>query len=242
MPEFRENTSDENIWNNIVGDNNEYRLPDDMAGWTVIDVGAHIGAFTHACLERGVRMVYAFEPYPENYIQFEKNIGLNNKRVIIFPEAMWMSNIEHSHLGISGYSPEGEGLNTGSPSLVKGEAVARVDTVGLDDILCLYSDIDLLKLDCEGSEWPILFTSKRLYTIKRIIGEYHEFEFLLSRKQKIAVESAMRILWPKSCIDQLQPRIESLVEFLTEQGFEVDHFRYEGTELGMFFAERAGEE
>lgn len=32
----------------------------------------------------------------------------------------------------------------------------------------------MLKLDCEGSEYPILMTSNRIHLIDEIIGEYHE--------------------------------------------------------------------
>ena len=34
--------------------------------------------------------------------------------------------------------------------------------------------VDLVKIDCEGAEFPILLTSQRLGDIDRIIGEYHE--------------------------------------------------------------------
>jgi hypothetical protein len=37
--------------------------PDDI----IIDIGAHIGAFAYACLQRGAGRVIAFEPEPENY-------------------------------------------------------------------------------------------------------------------------------------------------------------------------------
>ena len=34
--------------------------------------------------------------------------------------------------------------------------------------------VNLLKIDCEGAEFPILLTSNRLAAIDRIVGEYHE--------------------------------------------------------------------
>ena len=33
--------------------------------------------------------------------------------------------------------------------------------------------IDILKLDCEGSEYPILYTCTQIQSIKNIVGEYH---------------------------------------------------------------------
>ena len=35
--------------------------------------------------------------------------------------------------------------------------------------------VGLLKLDCEGSEWPILATSRLLHKVERIAGEFHFF-------------------------------------------------------------------
>ena len=49
-----------------------------------------------------------------------------------------------------------------------------VATIGLDKILRRFNEVELLKLDCEGSEWPILFTSKLLRKVRRVCGEYHE--------------------------------------------------------------------
>ena len=36
----------------------------------------------------------------------------------------------------------------------------------------------MLKIDCEGAEFPILLTSRRLGDIDRIVGEYHELRAL----------------------------------------------------------------
>ena len=46
----------------------------------------------------------------------------------------------------------------------------------LDDLLVRYGRVDLLKLDCEGSEWPILAHASQLHRVRTICGEYHERE------------------------------------------------------------------
>jgi hypothetical protein len=33
--------------------------------------------------------------------------------------------------------------------------------------------VAFLKIDCESSEWPILYTSTQLHNVFRIAGEYH---------------------------------------------------------------------
>ena len=35
--------------------------------------------------------------------------------------------------------------------------------------------VRMVKLDCEGSEYPILLTSKTLHLVDAIVGEFHEF-------------------------------------------------------------------
>jgi hypothetical protein len=34
--------------------------------------------------------------------------------------------------------------------------------------------VRLLKMDCEGSEWPLLYTSSELDRVQAVCGEYHE--------------------------------------------------------------------
>ena len=49
-----------------------------------------------------------------------------------------------------------------------------VPAVGLDEILSKFERVTLLKLDCEGSEFPILLTSRELARVDEIVGEVHE--------------------------------------------------------------------
>ena len=48
----RPGTNDALIYANVVT-RNEYRVPDDMSGAVVIDIGVHIGTFSHLVLTRG---------------------------------------------------------------------------------------------------------------------------------------------------------------------------------------------
>jgi hypothetical protein len=51
-----------------------------------------------------------------------------------------------------------------------------INVIALDEILAKFERIKLLKLDCEGSEFPILLTSRLLARVEKIIGEYHEVD------------------------------------------------------------------
>jgi hypothetical protein len=55
-----------------------------------------------------------------------------------------------------------------------GEAV---ESVSLDDLLQDTGPIRFLKIDCEGSEYEILYTSKLLHLVGEIAGEFHLGDF-----------------------------------------------------------------
>ena len=52
---------------------NKYQLPEDMKGLKVLDLGANIGAFTVAALERGAEVV-AVEPEGRNFETLLDNV------------------------------------------------------------------------------------------------------------------------------------------------------------------------
>ena len=58
------------------------------------------------------------------------------------------------------------------PHLVR----SRVEVEPLDEILARFSRVRLMKLDCEGSEFPIVLTSRLLHKVECIVGEYHELD------------------------------------------------------------------
>ena len=85
--------------------------------------------------------------------------------------------------------------------------------------------VRLVKLDCEGSEWPILFTSRMLHLVDSICGEYH----WVDAAGPFAVAGH----------PQFTPAV--LERFLSEQGFRVrTRPMTKDPRAGLFFAERAG--
>jgi FkbM family methyltransferase len=180
---LRGGTADPNIFH-MVFEKNEYDLPERFrADEVVIDVGAHIGSFSYACLKRGARRVLAFEPERENFRLAKYNLQEFGKRVQLYQKAVWRSDRHPTALMHSGYEQSDGGVNTGGGTvLVQAQESPRhqrkelVGSIGLDQVLKRFRAVHLLKLDCEGSEWPILFTSKLLERVHRICGEYHELE------------------------------------------------------------------
>jgi FkbM family methyltransferase len=249
---FRSGTLDEAIFNAVVGFN-EYRLPERFAaGDIVIDIGAHIGAFAQAVLSRGCEHVTGIEPDGANFEIAAEYLKphIEGGRLRLVRGAAWRSDNNTDELRFDGYHPFPQSftgmagiLNTGNGSVVwgTGEPVAKV---AFDEIVDRATSngqhrVRLLKLDCEGAEWPILLTSQRLGLIDEICGEFHEIggpflEISEDRTEQQPVFSFANV--GKFTIDVL-------VDHLTDAGFTVTWHRHtrpngaiEG--LGLFFATR----
>ena len=181
METFRPQTNDHLVYQAVV-DVNEYDLPDDLFGKVVVDIGMHIGSFTYACLKRKATKVYGFEPHLANFMAAVENL-LPMEGAIPANLAVWRSDRTSQLLSVGqphDIDPSCNGLNMGSASLANIDSTQAIAnycwTISLDDILERLGSIDLLKLDCECAEFPILLTSRKLTpkTCGRIVGEYHE--------------------------------------------------------------------
>ena len=60
------------------------------------------------------------------------------------------------------------------------ESDTKIKTISLDDILSQFDKVKFMKIDVEGSEYPILFTSKQITKVEEIVGEFHEYNDLNS--------------------------------------------------------------
>ena len=229
---FRPGTWDESIFD-CVNKHNEYRLPVSFQPTDIIvDIGAHIGSFAAACLSRGVNKVYSFEAFKDNYDCTVNNLAQFGDRAIPIHSAMWRSDKEVKELS---FSASNEAQNTGGGNVWTEGGVIKVPATSLDTFLStIDKPITLLKLDCEGSEFPILFTSNKLDKINAICGEYHEIG---GQYNPIAIPEGSKI----DGYDQYT--IKELTEFLISKGFKVTSTRSglpDGTltNLGLFFATR----
>jgi FkbM family methyltransferase len=101
--------------------------------------------------------------------------------------------------------------NTGGGSVVylnEKEDSFDVPVVTFDDLFLLNNSCDLLKLDCEGSEFSIIKDSKNIGFVKKIVGEYHESDL---------------------------NKMKDLSDFLKGLSFEVS-YQHCSENLGKFFA------
>lgn len=163
---------DASIWQDVYT-NNEYQLPEDMTDWHVLDIGAHVGAFTRLCLDRGA-YVSAFEPCLSAMNCLENNMGphwgrLSRHRVAVtheFGTAFLRHRIDvNTKLPI----PAANSLY-----LMVGDGEV-VQTVPLSFAL-VNRDWDLVKLDIEMSEYEAVgsLTPSMRRQSKRWVIESHQ--------------------------------------------------------------------
>ena len=234
LPAFsaREGSSDASIVRSVVLEN-EYRLPAVLAAdAVVVDVGAHIGSFSWAVTMRGAAAVYTYEPDPGNWERASSMLQPFGGRVRVERAAVWRSDRTDDALALSAYEQVGGFFNTGSPGLMNPEPGAhRVASISFDRVVedatrASPGRVRLVKLDCEGAEYPILYTSKRLDRIDALCGEYHNLERVLGYIPEIArVDGFDRYDGVGLCA------------YLRARGFVVD-LMPRGERIGLFFAHR----
>ena len=142
----------------------------------VIDIGGHIGIFAIECAVRGANVI-SFEPNPENYEIFLKNIEVNKfeDKITVYNKAI-ADKAGTAYLYL-------DDINPGSHSLIEncvdhpGDNKVMVDTVTLDSITENIKWVTLIKLDCEGLEYKIL-TNSDLKKVERITAELHASKYI----------------------------------------------------------------
>lgn len=124
----------------------EYAAPgfDISPGDRVVDVGANVGAFAVLAASRGAHVV-AYEPHPDTFVHLERNTGGLGVRCV--------------HAAIVAAAPLGGAvtLETDPASDTRhrvGQAGMEVPAVTLTE--AIGDGCDLLKLDCEGSEFELV--------------------------------------------------------------------------------------
>ena len=142
----------------------------DVAGKTVIDVGANIGDSAIYFICRGASRVIAIEPFPRNYETAMKNILANNLR----------DKITLLLAGCAGVSANiMVDANNRSPTnqLTEVKHGIKVQLRTLQEIMDENNvrEKAILKMDCEGYEYDIILsaTKETLQKFQQIQIEYH---------------------------------------------------------------------
>ncbi|MFC1488226.1 FkbM family methyltransferase [Thermodesulfobacteriota bacterium] len=152
----------------------ELKLPDQPA---ILDIGANAGFFSLFSASRfpGARII-SFEPIPNNFKQLKRNKKLNeNFQITCIQKAVYGYSGE---ISIS-FDPE-DSFTTAASVFEKPDLrskIIKVPCVTLQEIFNQYrfERCDLLKMDCEGAEYEILYNCPASYLrrISQIVLEVH---------------------------------------------------------------------
>ncbi len=163
----------------------EYRLPAAIPnGSIVLDIGAHVGAFTRLALRRGAGHVFAYEPLTMNVELLRYNIGDVMQRVTVVDAAVWKKpgeglpatiDVGRSNADIIGNTSTASVFSAFDPETVRAVDFDRA----IEQAAAASPDgrVYLMKIDAEGAEFPCLLYSESLHLVDRICGEIHSSTF-----------------------------------------------------------------
>ena len=180
------------------------------SGSVVVDIGASLGSFSLFAAQQGAK-VFAFEPAPASFEILSQNIQLNGgrNRISPFPQCVGGQAGKRDFF-VSKLSP------LSSFYAGKGEKITANCTT-LEDIFeeQRLPRLDILKLDCEGAEYEILYQTspKVLERIGEIRLEYH-------------------------VLPDKRTNPEDLTEFLLRHGFALVHQRKDAPISGILWFRR----
>lgn len=127
----------------------------DFEGKTIIDIGANIGAFSLFAAHKGAKQIVAIEPVPEAVNTLRRSVEANKLQnaVTVLQAAVTSQN------GSTLYFPTQSSPNN-APADTTTNTIA-VSTMSLKTIVSDHFNvpIDLLKIDCEGGEYDILYNA-----------------------------------------------------------------------------------
>lgn len=141
----------------------------DMTG-TVIDAGANVGFFTLLSKERGAKRVYSIEPDPLPYYYLEKNFSQDTS-IILLNKAMSATSEEIS-FDICLKASVGSAINKYSNTHEK--YTIFTESITVENILSIESEINLLKLDIEGAEVEVIEQLNDFKKINQLFIEFHD--------------------------------------------------------------------
>lgn len=167
----------------------------------VIDVGANIGLFSGLALEKGAGRVIAVEASPTNFLRLEQNLCPYGERARVMNRAVWRSDTPKIILRLHEFPGDG---NTGGINVLEDSGEMSVPTIGLDDLIGT-NTVTFLKVDCEGSEFPVLYTAKKLDQVRELMIEVHPINHLVR---------------PEFDVRPGQYNPQALAKYLTDLGFQ----------------------
>jgi FkbM family methyltransferase len=147
----------------------------------VVDVGANAGYFALYLLAQvpGAR-VYAYEPVPGNFAVLERNRAINPgiaRNLDVFQKAVTGAPCDSIEIHVQAGKDHSMVASIHAQIVADATRAVKVGAISLAQIVESVPGkaIDLLKLDCEGAEYEIMFETPReaLDRVRRIVMETH---------------------------------------------------------------------
>lgn len=175
-PLVREDSCDVDLVHMIVCEASEYRLPAVVRPRVIFDIGANIGMTAlYFSVVYPEADIYCFEPFPENVSLLRVNARRHSNRIRVIPVGLsdkvgslpYATSRDQRNLGGGGFSDLGS--DTARRLALPVTTVDRVMAeLGL-------TQVDVFKIDAEGSELPILNGIPQTVRAgaQALIGELH---------------------------------------------------------------------
>lgn len=140
----------------------------DFSG-TVIDAGANVGFFTWLAKERNANKVYSIEPDVNAFFYLDRNFR-NDSSITLIQKAL-TTDVN----GTIFYYCKDSTVANSQYKVVENYIEDFVPTINLDYILNIENEINLVKLDIEGSEFDVMenLELKHFQKINQFFIEFH---------------------------------------------------------------------
>jgi FkbM family methyltransferase len=149
----------------------------------IVDIGGHIGSFSviMATLLPQAR-IQVFEPVPENFQVLQENIRHAGVQGSVVATNAGIAG-QHGFMALEDISRSPDARNTGGHTVMGPQVTGTrpadgrpfVELLPIGELLDREARVDILKIDCEGAEFDILYslTPQQLEKIDTMLGEIH---------------------------------------------------------------------
>jgi len=138
----------------------------------MLEIGAHSGTVSMVCAKKYGCKVFAYEPSPLTYRLLTENIRINQLEHLVFPYPFAITSNGRS------IRMQQSLINSGASNIYGNENHPLVDSVSLKDAMDKIRNagefIQVMLMDCEGTEFELLKDVELLRGIPVFRGEFHQ--------------------------------------------------------------------
>ena len=203
---YRQGTTDPFVLYQVLlkrGKKAEYYVPPALKPKIILDIGSNMGAsviYFHRQFPEA--KIFGFEPHPETFGVLEKNVAdLPGVRVFNYGLGAARERIAVSadRVNYGAFNIRGHFKDRGYPAVPTECEIRRLDEV-LRELQI--TQVDLLKIDCEGSEADVFATlpDEILNRCQWIVGEFHDhsaFEVLARLASHFHLDLKKKMFHPR---------------------------------------------